>query len=367
MKYYQTRVNSVPSFFIAFLYIFVVLFGGQAKAAENLTDNQPISNLSSPTNTGNTVSSIPTSVATKKGSAKHKNHTASKQVAKAKHQNKTNTIHHKKPKKESQKIHPKTQNKAKNASKIRIIQPLNNTPIENSHSSKVSKLKSTLLHVGEISTHTVAHSLGTAGVKVVAWVHHTMQNLHQNRYRFGGGKFDISKGIYEIDCSRFIDHLLERATPAAYACMVHHTGVAKPTSADYFSFFRQLPHEKIWHSWYRVPTVFDLQPGDVLVFRGLTPDLRRAANHIMLVVDQPKRQGKLSDVFLLRIADSAPIPHSHDTRPKNTSGIGIGTLLLKVDPTTGEPEAYSWGLSKRWNYQVTFAMARPMLEETGHT
>ena len=45
------------------------------------------------------------------------------------------------------------------------------------------------------------------------------------------------------------------------------------------------------------------------------------------------------DAYLVRVADSAPSGHSQDTRQSHTSGIGIGTLLLKVNPKTGKPSS----------------------------
>ena len=65
-------------------------------------------------------------------------------------------------------------------------------------------------------------------------------------------------------------------------------------------------------------------------------------------------------MFLVRVADSAPVGHGNDTRPSNRSGIGIGTLLLKINDLTGRPLAFAWRAGAYWNSHVDFAMARPV-------
>ena len=49
----------------------------------------------------------------------------------------------------------------------------------------------------------------------------------------------------------------------------------------------------------------------------------------------------------------------------HNSGIGIGTLQLKVNPKTGEPSAYAWKVGSCWKKNVKFAMARPYDSEAG--
>jgi hypothetical protein len=74
-------------------------------------------------------------------------------------------------------------------------------------------------------------------------------------------------------------------------------------------------------------------------------------------MDKPVQEG---NTFKIRIADSAPTGHSRDTRIPSASGIGIGTMLLKVNLKTYQPYAYAWKIGSRWQNNVNFAMARPM-------
>ena len=79
----------------------------------------------------------------------------------------------------------------------------------------------------------------------------------------------------------------------------------------------------------------------------------------MIVMDAPMRDG---DVFFVRVADAAAGAHSSDTRPRHNSGIGIGTLSLKVDQRSYEPVAYAWRIGSHWEHNVNIAMGRPSTE-----
>jgi hypothetical protein len=188
----------------------------------------------------------------------------------------------------------------------------------------------------------------------VNFVHKTIDGLSYRSYKLGGKKFDVSRGIYVLDCSDYVDNVLQTATPHAYTNLVNETGTDKPTSQHYYNFFSGLS-KKNYH-WNRIDEVEKLQPGDILVFRGKSRHRSGASGHVMIVMNKPS---PIEDAYLVRVADSAPVAHSHDTRLGRESGIGIGTLLLKADPDTGQPAAYAWKVGSRFNRNVSFAMARP--------
>lgn len=191
---------------------------------------------------------------------------------------------------------------------------------------------------------------------VVNFVHKVVENLHYSDYKLGGKKFDTSRGVYIVDCSSFVDHILQRTTPQAYSSLVNATGADSPASQHYYEFFTELSSgaDSFWN---KVDAVDQLRPGDILVFRYKNSHGAATGGHVMVVMDKPIQD---SDVFFVRVADSAPSRHSQDTRQRNEAGIGIGTLLLKINPHTGRPAAYAWGLGGLWNRNVNFAMARPL-------
>ncbi|MEO8401358.1 MAG: hypothetical protein ABI597_06095 [Gammaproteobacteria bacterium] len=199
--------------------------------------------------------------------------------------------------------------------------------------------------------------------RLIGFVHKTVANLHYSSYKLGGTRFDTSHGVYVLDCSNFVDHVLQEVYPSAYSDLVNSTGADNPASSHYYHFFNALSaaqgQEQYWNA---VADIEQLRPGDVLVFRYKNSRGAQTGGHVMVVMDKPVQ---VSDVFFVRIADSAPSGHSEDTRQRHKSGIGIGTLLLKANPKTGRPAAFAWGAGGYWNKNVNFAMARPVEMDGG--
>lgn len=190
---------------------------------------------------------------------------------------------------------------------------------------------------------------------LVNFVRNTVSTLRYSDYKLGGKKFDVDRGIYVVDCSSFVDHILQAASPHSFDTLVNATGAPTPASQHYYDFFSELTEDSN-HYWNKVPDVNSLRPGDILVFRYKNSRGSETGGHVMVVMDKPIRD---TNVFYVRVADSAPTRHSQDTRQHNEAGIGIGTLLLKVNPETGKPSAFAWGIGSYWNKNVKFAMARP--------
>jgi hypothetical protein len=205
---------------------------------------------------------------------------------------------------------------------------------------------------------TVQHTSFAASLEkhLVNFVHKTVATLRYSDYKLGGRKFDTSRGVYIVDCSSFVDHILQRVSPRAYLSLVNATGADTPATQHYYEFFTELSSGPD-NFWNKVEAVEQLRPGDILVFRYKNSRGSETGGHVMVVMDKPTQD---SDVFFVRVADSAPSRHSQDTRQRNEAGIGIGTLVLKVNPRTGRPAAYAWGLGGLWNKNVNFAMARPI-------
>lgn len=194
---------------------------------------------------------------------------------------------------------------------------------------------------------------------VMNYVHQTLDRLRYSRYKLGGTYFNLISGVYKVDCSEYVDQLLRNAVPTAYHDLVACVRTPHPTSEDYYVFLSNLLSDQEQHDWYRIESVANLEPGDIIVFRYKKLYFHHAAGHVMVVVNTPILDRIDDDVYLVRVSDSAPSGHSDDTRPPHTSGIGEGTLLLKVDPQTGLPYAYAWKIGAPWEYDMDFAMGRP--------
>ncbi len=199
-------------------------------------------------------------------------------------------------------------------------------------------------------THSIAQHLTSAAHKTVA-------TLHYSTYRFGGNHFDTERGIYMLDCSGYLDNILHQNSPKAYSMLAMGSGSYKPNSEHYYNFFNHLTAANGDSDyWNKVETPEKLEAGDILVFRYTNSRGRSSGGHVMLVMDKPTGN---SEVVKVRVADSAATGHSADTRGNRASGIGIGTLLLKVNPATGQPYAFAWRVNSPWNSRVNIAMGRP--------
>lgn len=191
--------------------------------------------------------------------------------------------------------------------------------------------------------------------RLTSFVQKTVQTLHYSYYKLGGSQFDSKRGIYIVDCSGYVDNILEAVNPHAYLSLVNSTGADKPTTQHYYDFFNRLSYRNN-NYWKKIDDVEKLDAGDILVFRKTSRYRHTMGGHVMVVMDKPVWD---YDSYQVRVADSAPSGHSADTRSNDYSGIGIGTLLLKVNPKTGKPFAYAWKEGANWKHNVKFAMARP--------
>jgi len=206
-----------------------------------------------------------------------------------------------------------------------------------------------------IQSNLPAYLLNTNEQRLVSAIYQTVSTLRYSSYKLGGTHIDTERGIYVVDCSGYVDHILNTVFPRAYSSLVTWSGTEKPTSDDYYHYFSDLTAESGSY-WNPVDDVEALRPGDVLVFRNTNTAGNERGGHVMIVMDKPKQE---SNAYMVRVSDTAPSGHSKDTRAPHTSGIGIGTLLLKVNPKTSQPYAYAWKLGAQWKNNVAFAMARP--------
>lgn len=192
--------------------------------------------------------------------------------------------------------------------------------------------------------------------QLVEFVHKTVATLRYSAYQLGGKKFDTSKGVYIVDCSSYVGNVLQNVYPNAFSSLANWSGSEKPTTYDYYNFITSLPQNQKRY-WTKIDDVKRLKPGDILVFRYKNSIGNETGGHVMIVMDKPVLD---ADAFQVRVADAANTGHSEDTRMPNVSGIGVGTLLLKVNPKTYQPSAYAWKVGSKFKNNAYFAMARPL-------
>lgn len=193
-----------------------------------------------------------------------------------------------------------------------------------------------------------------------SYVHNIIWHAKVNHYQLGGNCFNKVNGVYGLDCSAYIDHVLKDLDLNSYRSIAHWSRNYKPTSEDYYDFFNELPNNKIERHWFKIQNPLELQPGDILVFKYKNSEGKLAQGHVMVVMAKPIFIRHQHNVLLIKISDDAPSGHSYDTRTKHASGIGIGDLLLKINSITKKPIAYAWRVNAAWEEDMNFAMARPI-------
>ncbi len=217
-------------------------------------------------------------------------------------------------------------------------------------------------NINAADTDNSDNAVNTSSVKLTNLAYKTVETLRFSSYKLGGTTFDPTQGIYKIDCSTYINDLLSETNPHAYSTLTNWTQTYKPTTADYYNFIKKLPTDATADYWHKINNVGQLQPGGILVFRNISYNKKHAigGGHVMIVMSKPIPHPSATDIYQVKVADSASSGHSYDTRSPHQSGIGIGTLLLKVDPNTGRPSAYAWRLDDHWRSNALFAMAQPV-------
>jgi hypothetical protein len=177
-------------------------------------------------------------------------------------------------------------------------------------------------------------------------------------YRFAGTYFDDDDGVYKVDCSGYLNRMVEDAVPDDFDRLRDVRSTDDPTAEDYYYLFRSISYGETRYGWKRIKRVADLKPGDVMVWRYQEPETP-STGHSTIVVDLPKRDSRWSNVWRVRVTDSARSGHASDNRGSSGSGVGAGWLMIKVSSDTGAPIAYSWTTYASWHSDISFALARP--------
>jgi hypothetical protein len=195
--------------------------------------------------------------------------------------------------------------------------------------------------------------------QLVERVDDALNGISYTYYLWGGDSWNDSTGTYKVDCTGFVNRMVEDANPSAYDEILEYRDTTRASANDYYYMFRRISYGTTKDKWYRVEKASYLRPGDILVWKYDAVQASGSTGHAMVVVDVPKKDSRWSNVYKVRIADSAKSGHSTDNRGSSGSGVGAGYILLKVSTSSGRPYAYAWNTNGVWHDDVTIAMARP--------
>ena len=166
---------------------------------------------------------------------------------------------------------------------------------------------------------------------------------------------DESKGVYALDCSLFMGHLVKKVSPIAYSALPIDASHKRPRAKNFHDFFISLKETSHPH-WSRIFSISDLEKGDIIAWK-YDPSLgKKDTGHVVMVYEKPIKEedGRYKIVVL----DSSKGTHANDSRAhQKEGGIGTGTMWFQVDKE-GSPIGHYWSdRSSKMSHHVT-AMGR---------
>jgi hypothetical protein len=138
--------------------------------------------------------------------------------------------------------------------------------------------------------------------------------------------------------------LLKRFAPRQFAALPVEPGHARPRAATYY----ELIHGLIQHplpGWAPIQKLAEAQPGDIIAWE-LSAPARSDTGHVAIVAEAPVQVAP--DLFTVTVYDSSRIPHDNDSRPEGTSGLGKGTITIRVNQQ-GEPIEFRFNSRARFH------------------
>jgi hypothetical protein len=182
-------------------------------------------------------------------------------------------------------------------------------------------------------TKAVATTASTASDRSLDKIRFIDQHLRTSIYSHTTD-VDAGQGHFDFDCSGMVNWVLEQSAPNAFA----ELKASRPRVAEYVKALQAIPYNQPTAGWQRIQKVADAQPGDVIAWP--TPDWypSDATGHMGFVYAKPV---PVSGGYLIRVADATSYPHGEDSREGGT-GFGYGTILITVDPDSGEGTGQGW-------------------------
>jgi hypothetical protein len=171
-------------------------------------------------------------------------------------------------------------------------------------------------------------------------------------------QIDEPTGLFEYDCSGFLDYSLANVAPDALADLRRAT-VKRPLAKHFVAFFESIPQGGKTGGWRRVGRVVDMVPGDVIAWLKPADVVSKNTGHVMIVRAAPvQARAQSGDVTALTVTvpiyDSTSVRHGKgDSRlPSRATGLGTGEILVMVDQG-GRPLRYRWSHGKKAREHVT--------------
>lgn len=185
-------------------------------------------------------------------------------------------------------------------------------------------------------TTAVAQQVGEPGDALVSLAAVELASLTETHYTHHS-HINHEQGVYDTDCSGFVDDLLEQIAPAQYAAVPVEAGHAKPRAFKFEEFFALLARGAQSPGWLPVVSLLDAQPGDILAWELLPIEPDSDTGHVVVIAGSPVINA--DDTVSVPVIDASATPHDDDTRVDGVGGVGMGSISFRVD-AGGAPTAF---------------------------
>jgi hypothetical protein len=157
---------------------------------------------------------------------------------------------------------------------------------------------------------------------------------------------DEDKGVFDYDCSGFVDYALSNTAPDALETLRTVGETKRPQARTYVELLSGIRPHATRDRWTPVPNVADLLPGDIVAWLAIEKKQDYLGNvntgHVMIVDAPPTQRGDAE--WIVPIIDSSGGHGSEDPRHMpDVTGLGRGTIVLVTE--NGAPVAYRWNWS----------------------
>lgn len=208
-------------------------------------------------------------------------------------------------------------------------------------------------HSARAASQALAQESESLGAALAALAASEVASVQETHYTHRG-TIDHANGVYDTDCSGFVDDLLSQVAPAAYALVPVERGRKEPRAYLFEQFFASISAGGVQPGWTTVAALADVQPGDLLAWTlaPFTPE--SDTGHIVVIAAAPilNRNGTLS----LPVYDASSLVHTNDSRVRGVGGVGSGMITFRVDDN-GAPTAFQFA-SRDQFHAVPIAIGR---------
>lgn len=169
---------------------------------------------------------------------------------------------------------------------------------------------------------------------------------------------DDTDGIYDCDCSGYVEHLLARIAVRHLTPIRESTSDTRPLARDFYAFFAKLPkvESNVTDGWLQIATLAETNRGDIIAWSLHDPNTDDTG-HVFIVADTPTQIDDKS--FSVKLYDSSANEHFEDSRgkgPEFKGGIGTGSIHMTIG-ADGAPTGFRFN-EKASHHEAPIAIAR---------